>query len=113
MTERRFGRTATPAPTRSAALDGLVRDGDAVLLVGLEEVSNATWEVLLAAGLQVLRAADPDAAVRIVEAGGAQVVFVDAQNGPALIRAVRARPELARVHVVACVDLDSRHELRE
>jgi PAS domain S-box-containing protein len=40
-------------------------------------------------------------------------VFVDAQHGPALIRAVRARPELAGVHVVACVDLDSPHELRD
>src|SRR3954463_7275514 len=113
MTERRFGRTAAPAPPRSSALDGLVSDGDAVLLVGLEEVSDATWEVLFAAGLQVLRAADADAAVHIVEAGGALVVFVDAQHGPALIRAVRARPELSGVHVVACVDLDSRHELRE
>ena len=62
-------------------------------------------EVLLAAGLRVLRAGDPDAAIRIVEGGEAQVVFVDAQHGPELIRAVRARPELAGVHVVACVDL--------
>ena len=113
MTERRFGRTAAPAPTRSSALDGLVSEGDAVLLVGLEVVSDATWEVLLAAGLRVLRAGDPDAAIRIVEEGAAQVVFVDAQHGPDLIRAVRARPELAGVHVVACVDLDSPHELRD
>ena len=40
-------------------------------------------------------------------------MFVDAQYGPDLIRAVRARPELAGVHVVACVDLDSPHELRD
>ena len=107
MTERRFGRTAAPAPTRSSALDGLVSEGDAVLLVGLDVVSDATWEVLLAAGLRVLRAGDPRAAIRIVEEGAAQVVFVDAQYGPDLIRAVRSRPELAAVHVVACVDLDS------
>ena len=113
MTERRFGRTDAPAPTRSSALDGLVSEGDAVLLVGLEVVSDATWEVLLAAGLRVLRAGDPRAAIRIVEEGAAQVVFVDAQYGPDLIRAVRARPELAGVHVVACVDLDSPHELRD
>ena len=69
MTERRFGRTAALASTRSSALDGLVSEGDAVLLVGLEEVPDATWEVLLAAGLRVLRAGDPDAAVRIVEEG--------------------------------------------
>ena len=113
MTERRFGRTAAPAPTRSSALDGLVSEGDAVLLVGLDVVSDATWEVLLAAGLRVLRAGDPRAAIRIVEEGAAQVVFVDAQYGPDLIRAVRARPELAGVHIVACVDLDSPHELRD
>jgi PAS domain S-box-containing protein len=113
MTERRFGRTAAPAPTRSSALDGLVSEGDAVLLVGLDVVSDATWEVLLAAGLRVLRAGGPRAAIRIVEEGAAQVVFVDAQYGPDLIRAVRSRPELAAVHVVACVDLDSPHELRD
>ena len=107
MTERRFGRTAAPAPTRSSALDGLVSEGDAVLLVGLDVVSDATWEVLLAAGLRVLSASDPRAAIRIVEEGAAQVVFVDAQYGPDLIRTVRSRPELAAVHVVACVDLDS------
>jgi len=113
MTERRFGRTAAPAPARSSALAGLVSDGDAVLLVGLEEVPDATWEVLLGAGLRVLRAGDPAGAVRVVEAGAAQVVFVDAQHGPDLIRAVRARPELAGVHVVACVDLDAPNELRD
>src|SRR4029079_11683506 len=113
MAQRRFGRTDAPAPTRSSARDGLVSDGAAVLLVGLEEVSDATWEVLLAAGLRVLRAGDPRAALRIVEKGAAQVVFVDSQHGPDLIRAVRARPELAGVHVVACVDLDSPHELRD
>ena len=42
-----------------------------MLLLGLEEVGDSTWEVLLAAGLRILRAADPDAAVRIVEAGEA------------------------------------------
>ena len=40
-------------------------------------------------------------------------MFVDAQYGPDLIRAVRSRPELAAVHVVACVDLDSPDELRD
>ena len=84
-----------------------------MLLLGLEEVGDSTWEVLLAAGLRILRAADPDAAVRIVEAGEAQVVFADVERSSALIRAVRARPELAGVHVVACVDLDSPHELRD
>src|SRR3954469_22228750 len=102
MTERRFGRTAAPAPTRSSALDGLVSEGGAVLLVGLEGGSDATWGVLLAAGLRVLRAGDADAAIRIVEGGEAQVVFVDAQNGPNLIRAVRLRPELAGGHLAPC-----------
>jgi PAS domain S-box-containing protein len=113
MAERRFGRSSAPARRRSSALDGLVREGDAVLVVGLEEVGDSTWEVLAAAGLRVLRAPDPEAAVRVVEGGEAQVAFVDAEHGAPLIRLVRARPELAAVHIVACVDLDSPHELRD
>ena len=68
--------------------------------------------LLHGAGLRVLREAEaiPMRPSRIVEGGEAQVVFVDAQHGPDLIRAVRApHPNMAGVHVVACVDPRSPH----
>jgi len=102
------------APLRGpiAALDGLVREGDGVLLVGLDAVGEDAWAVLAAAGLRLLRVADAAAAVDLVAAGEVQVVLADARRGPAVIEAVRARPELAGVHVVVCVDLDAPAELR-
>jgi PAS domain S-box-containing protein len=113
VTDRhRFGRTAAP-PRRPSALDALVRDGDGVLLLGLDTVGDAAWEVLSAAGLQVERVSEVTAAIRKVEDGEAQIVLADPREGQRLIEAVRARPELADLHVVVCVDLDSPHDLRE
>ena len=71
------------------------------------------WAVLVASGLRLLRAAETDEAVRLIAEGEAPVVLADVRRGPALIGAVRARPELAAVHVVVCADLDSPQELRE
>src|SRR4051812_41354434 len=114
-------RRPVPGPERSiaaqrrrdSALSGLVRTGDGVLLLGLEHVGEDAWAVLSDAGLRVLRAADAGAAVAVVADGAAQVVVADAEHGAALIAAVRARPQLAGVHVVVCADLDSPNELRE
>ena len=39
----------------SSALDGLVREGDAVVLLGLEPVGDDAWTVLAASGLRLLR----------------------------------------------------------
>jgi PAS domain S-box-containing protein len=111
MSARRFGRTAAPARW-SSALDGLVGEGDGVLLLGLGDVGDSAWEVLAAAGLQVQRVGDSDAAVRKVEDGEAQVVFADPRQGPRLIRTVRTRADLHDLHVVVCVDLDSPDDLR-
>ena len=49
----------------------------------------------------------------MVAAGDAQIVIADVRRGAPLIRAVRARPELADVHVVVCAALELPHELRE
>jgi PAS domain S-box-containing protein len=96
-----------------SALDGLVREGDAVLLLGLDELGVDAWAVLAASGLRLLRAAETDEAVRLIAEGAAPVVLADVRRGPALISAVRAQPALAAVHVVVCADLDSPRELRE
>ena len=97
----------------SSALDGLVREGDGVLVLGLEALGADAWGVLAASGLRLLRVAETAAAVAVVADGAAQVVVTGTRHAPALIDAVRARPELAGVHVVVCADLDSPDELRQ
>ena len=97
----------------STVLDGLVREGDAVLLLGLEQLGEDAWAVLAASGLRLLRVAETAAAVAAIADGAAQIVLTDALHGPPLISAVRERPDLAGVHVVVCADLGSAHELRE
>ena len=96
-----------------SALDGLVSEGAGVLVLGLEELGEDAWSVLTAAGVRLLRVPETDAAVRVIADGAAPVVIADLEHGPALIAAVRARPELAAVHVVVCADLDAPRELRE
>ena len=98
---------------RVSALDGLVRDGDGVLLLGLEHVGLSAWELLAAAGLRILRVAEVGDAVRAIDQGEAQVIFADARQGPALITELRARPQLEGAHVVVCADIESPEELRE
>src|SRR3954452_2066852 len=112
MAGRRFGRTTVPL-RRSSALDGLVRDGDGVLLLGLEDVGDAAWEVLAAAGLRVQRVADHEAAIRKGENGEAQIVLADPREGPRLIHEVRARREVAELHVIVCADLEAPNDLRD
>ena len=105
------GRAADPNSHRSSALDGLVRDGDSVLVVGLSGVGDDAWAVLRDSGLRVLHAAHSAAAIEVIADGVAQIVVTDAREGPELIGALRARPELAAAHVVVGVDLDSPQEL--
>jgi PAS domain S-box-containing protein len=111
--QRRRDQVVSADRHGSSALDGLVREGDAVLVLGLETLGEDAWAVLAASGLRLLRVAETAAAVRMVADGAAQIVLTDARHGPGLIDAVRARPELAAAHVVVCADLDSPHELRE
>jgi len=94
------------------ALDGLVREGDAVLLLGQETLADDAFDVLERAGLTLYRVAEAPEAVALIASGAAQIVLADAHQGPVLIEAARALPDLADVHVVVCVDLDSPDELR-
>jgi PAS domain S-box-containing protein len=96
----------------AGALDGLVREGDAVLLLGLEALPDDVFDVLGRSGLTLHRVAAAPEAVALVAAGAAQIVLADAHQGPVLIEAARALPDLADVHVVVCVDLESPDELR-
>jgi PAS domain S-box-containing protein len=98
---------------RLNALDGLVGEHDAVLLVGLDALADNAFRVLEDAGLRLLRITEAPEAVQRIGAGDAQIVLADAQQGPVLIEAARALPEMAAVHVVVCVDLDSPGALRD
>src|SRR5690242_6071795 len=99
--------------TASNVLQGLVREGDGVLILGLEELPDDAWSVLTVSGLNVLRVADAAAAVGAVADGAAQIVVTDAPQAARLLRAVRARPELSGVHVVVGADLTSPQELHD
>jgi PAS domain S-box-containing protein len=109
---RPYDPVAVLGPRRSSALEGLVRDGDGVLLLGLTELGDAPWEVLVASGLELLRVPDVPAAVGLIADGAAQVVLSDVEHAAELIDAVCERPELSAVHVVVCADLDSPVDLR-
>jgi PAS domain S-box-containing protein len=106
-------RATEPNPHRSSALDGLVRDGDRVLVVGLSALADEVWAVLRDAGLSLVHVADTATAIDVVAGGTAQIVFTDAGTAPELIPALRARPELAAAHVIVGVDLDSAQELAD
>ena len=99
--------------TRTDPLDGLVREGDGIVVLGLDELGDDAWDVLTDAGLRLLRVAESDAAVHAIADGLAQIVVAGAREGPALIAAVRSRPQLAAAHVVICADLDAPQELRD
>jgi PAS domain S-box-containing protein len=94
------------------ALEGAAGEDASVLLLGLEDLGDESWEVLAAAGIAVVRAADRAAAVSALADETAQVVVADARHGPALTATVRARPELASAHIIVCAALDAPEELR-
>jgi PAS domain S-box-containing protein len=106
-----FGRTEGPAGP--SVLQGLVSEGDGVLILGLEHLPDDVWTVLTAAGLDLRRAADATAAIGVIAAGAAQIVVTDVPQARRLLGAVRARPELAAVHVVAGAELRSPEALHE
>jgi PAS domain S-box-containing protein len=105
-------RTASARTAASTALAELVRPGDNVLVLDLEHLDGDAWNVLSASGLGVVRAADTDEAIHVMAEGVAQIAVTGARQGPALIAAVRSRPELAAVHVIVGADLTSPRELR-
>jgi len=98
---------------RPSALAGLVEPGDNVLVLGLEELGDAAWTELAASGLGVLRLAATTEALRTMAEGAAQVVVTGVRQASTLTSAVRARPELAAVHVIVAADLASPDVLRD
>ncbi|MGN6871142.1 MAG: PAS domain-containing protein [Solirubrobacteraceae bacterium] len=83
-----------------------------VLLVGLEELPDDCWTVLLHAGVRLERADDVAGALRALTARRVPVVIAAAPWAQSLMPAVRGRPDLASTHVVVAAALDSPDELR-
>ena len=93
-----------------AVLKAVAGDDAGVLLLGLAEVGEESWQVLTASGLRLVHAADGVDAVRLLRDQAAQVVIADVHQAPALIRGVRADPELSAVHVVVCAAALTKNE---
>ena len=111
---RGSGRGAAAGGGHAAsALEGLVADGASVLLLGLEELDDACWSVLVEAGLRLERVVNVAGALRALTHGPFPVVIAGPRWASKLTAAVRDRPELASVHIVVGAALDSPRGLRE
>ena len=84
-----------------------------MLLVGLEELRDDCWTVLVDAGVRLERADDVAGAVSALTAAPIPVVIAGAVCAESLMPAVRGRPALASTHVVVAAALDSLDELRD
>ena len=104
---------ATAGGHPASALEGLAAERARVLLLGLEELDEACWAVLVEAGVSLERVVDVAGALRALTDRPVPVVIVGARWASELTAAVRARRELASVHIVVGAALDSPGELRE
>jgi PAS domain S-box-containing protein len=112
---RRSSRPPLGAVNRrdpARALEGMTAQGETVLVLGLDELQDECWAVLLDAGVRLEHAADVAAALRALAARPAPVVVAAVSLAQALTDAVHAQPELAAIHVVVAAALDSPDELR-
>lgn len=107
------GRRAAAGGHPASALEGLVAEGASVLLVGLEDLDDACWGVMVEAGVQLERVADVPGALRALTNGPVPAVIAGARWASELTAAVRGRRELAEVHIVVAAALDSPRELRD
>ena len=84
-----------------------------MLLLGLEDLDDACWAVLVEAGVQVERVTDVAGALRALTNRPFPVVIAGAGWASELTAEVRSRRELAAVHIVVGAALDSPQELRD
>ena len=111
---RGSGRGAAAGGGHAAsALEGLVAESPSVLLLGLEDLDDACWGVLVDAGVRLERVADVPGALRALTDRPVPVVVAGARWASQLTAAVRSRRELASVHIVVGAALDSPRGLRE
>ena len=84
-----------------------------MVVLGLDDCDHGCWDVLTRAGVPVRRVDGVAEALEALSEQVAQVVITEAGLARPLTAAVRARPDLATAHVVACAALASPRELRE
>ena len=106
-------RAATAGGHPASALEGLGAEDASVLLLGLEELDDACWAVLVEAGVALERVVDVAGALRALTNRPVPVVIAGARWASELTAAVRGRRELAEVHIVVGAALDSARELRD
>ncbi len=106
-------RAATGGRLPASALEGLGAESASVLLLGMEELDDACWAVLVEAGVPLERVVDVAGALRALTNGPVSVVIAGARWASELTAAVRGRRELAEVHIVVGAALDSPRELRD
>ena len=94
------------------ALESVAAQGETVLVLGLDELQDDCWAVLVDAGVRLEHAADVADGLRLLAARPAPVVVAAARLAQALTDAIRAQPKLAAMHVVVAAALDSPEELR-
>jgi PAS domain S-box-containing protein len=88
-------------------------ESGSVVLLGLEELGDQAWAVLVRAGVRLERVADLDGALRALTDHPAPVVIAGASWTDSLTAAVRARREIAFAYIVGAAALNSPNELRE
>ena len=88
-------RAATAGGHPASALEGLGAEGASVLLLGLEELDDACWAVLVEAGVPLERVVDVAGALRALTNRPVPVVIAGARWASELTAAVRGRRELA------------------
>ncbi len=88
-------------------------DGWRVLLLGLDELPDDAWAVLVDSGIRLEQVADLDAALEALATNRVPVLIVSAALARPLAAAVRAQSELASAYIVGAAALESPHELRQ
>jgi PAS domain S-box-containing protein len=83
-----------------------------VLLVGLEELSDDCWAVLVDAGVRLERVADVAGALSALMARPVPVVIAGTADAEALMPMLVRRAEFTPTHIVVAAALDSPDELR-
>jgi PAS domain S-box-containing protein len=107
-------RLVTDAPGNPArALEAAASDGPTVLLLGLSDLRDESWAVLVQAGIRLEAVGTIDAALRALSDRDVAVVISCARRARAMTASLRSRREWAATHIVVAAALDSPAEIRE
>src|SRR5262245_21613010 len=106
-------RVADARGNPARALEGVAPDDPRVLILGMSELPDECWAVLVRAGIRLERVDTVAGALRALGDGDVAVVVAGARLARALTAGVRRRRAWASTHIVLAAALDSPGELRE